>query len=401
MVDDSSPPPSEEALSLALSQSLRSRAVLIQRLSDVVCWPTTRIPPHERELAGDVLVGLLRQAPVELRIKCATRLATLQEAPKLLLRWLARDEIAVAQPLLTQSPALDDSDLIATIRATPKKHWLAIVERRRLNDMVAEALIRTHDPQTALAVVRNDGAKLSNAAVDACLHLTREDPAIAEALIRRVEVRPAQALTMFWWCDHGARLSIIKRFGADRAVLIHAMAEVFAIAASERWEDMETRKALRLIERRQRNRAAAERSPYGSLEGATVAAERGVDKAMALEISHMAGRKPMTGARILTDTGGEPLAILCKATGIKREVFVQFWKALRRPYADAENPTSPLGRALLVYDTIATAKAQTVLRYWNWSLSTERASANLDPDDDSLEFSPASRAAALVLNRRG
>jgi hypothetical protein len=109
----------------------------------------------------------------------------------------------------------------------------------------------------------------------------------------------------------------------------------------------------------------------------------------------------MTGARILTDTGGEPLAILCKATGIKREVFVQFWKALRRPYADAENPTSPLGRALLVYDTIATAKAQTVLRYWNWSLSTERASANLDPDDDSLEFSPASRAAALVLNRRG
>jgi uncharacterized protein (DUF2336 family) len=289
MVDDSSPPPSEEALSLALSQSLRSRAVLIQRLSDVVCWPTTRIPPHERELAGDVLVGLLRQAPVELRIKCATRLATLQEAPKLLLRWLARDEIAVAQPLLTQSPALDDSDLIATIRATPKKHWLAIAERRRLNDMVAEALIRTHDPQTALAVVRNDGAKLSNAAVDACLHLTREDPAIAEALIRRAEVRPAQALTMFWWCDHGARLSIIKRFGADRAVLIDAMAEVFAIAASERWEDMETRKALRLIERRQRNRAAAERSPYGSLEGATVAAERGVDKAMALEISHMAG----------------------------------------------------------------------------------------------------------------
>lgn len=396
-------PPSGEALELALSQSLRSRALLIQRLSDVVCWPATRIPLHERELAGDVLVGLLRQAPLSMREKCAQRLAIIQDAPKLLLRWLARDDISVARPLLTSSAALDDSDLVATIRSAPKKHWLAIAERRRLSELVAEALIKTGDEDTVLAVLRNEGAKLSNAAVDAALFQSRDLPSLTIALAHRAEMRPAQALTMFWWSDHATRMGLMKRFSTERSVLIESMADVFAMAASEDWADMETRKALSLIERRQRNRAAASRSPYETLEGAIAAAINGVDRAMAMEMSHLAGIRPATGARILSDPGGEPIAILCKATGVRREGFLNLWKALRRPIADADNAASPLARAQLTFDVIATAKAQTILRYWNWALGSERAATatvDLDLNDESLEFSPARQASALVHSRR-
>jgi uncharacterized protein (DUF2336 family) len=110
---DSLPPAVDidETLNLTFEQSLKSRVFLIQRLSDIVCWPATRIPAHERELAADVLVGLLRTASTDLRERCAARLALLVDAPKMLLRYLARDEIGVASYDWSRGTTLWDSPL--------------------------------------------------------------------------------------------------------------------------------------------------------------------------------------------------------------------------------------------------------------------------------------------------
>lgn len=396
-------PVSDDTLELGLDTALKSRAFLIQRLSEIVSWPATRIPPNERELAGDVLVGLLRTASVEMRQRCAERLAVLVDAPKTLLRYLARDTIDVARPLLEQSPALDDSDLVATIRGGVRAHWLAIAGRRRVPELVAEALVRTCDPAVVEAVLRNPGAKLTVQALESAVLQSRDAPVIPELLSRRPETSPAQALTMFWWAGGDTRLQILRRFAVDRNVLCGELADLFALAAREDWADPETRKAIALIERRQRNRAAAERSPFGSLENAIAAGAAGIDRPLIAEISYLAGIRPQTGAKIMSDRGGEGIAVLCKATGLKRDSLRALWRGLRRPDGDADNPNSALGRVMLVYELVATLKAQTVLRYWNWSFTTganPTDAALMDPADDSLEFSPAGRTAALVFGHR-
>ena len=306
----------EGTLELSLETALQSRAFLIQRLSDIVGWPANRIPAHERELAADVLVGLLRTARLEQRERCATRLALLVEAPKTLLRYLSRDEISVAQPLLETSPALDDSDLLAAIRAGVRAHWLAIAARRTVPEMVAEALVRTCDPQVVEAVMRNKGAHLSVAALESAVIQSRETPGIAGHLARRPETSPAQALTMFWWAEPETRIQILRRFAVDRAVLCDELADLFALAAREDWADTETRKAIALLERRQRNRKAAERSPFGSLENAIVAGAHGIDRQLISEISYLAGIRPQTGAKIMSDKGGE----------VKSEALRLSWK---------------------------------------------------------------------------
>ncbi len=393
---------SDDALELKLESALKSRAFLIQRLSDIVCWPATRIPAHERELAADVLVGLLRTARLEMRERCATRLALLSEAPKTLLRYLARDEISVARPLLETSVALDESDLIATIRGAMRAHWLAIAARRSLPEMVAEALVRTCDAAVVEAVMNNKGARLSMAALESAVLQSRESPSIAQHLARRPETSPAQALTMFWWADAETRLQILRRFAVDRAVLCDELADLFALAAREDWADPETRKAIALLERRQRNRRAAERSPFGSLENAIAAGAHGIDRELVSEISYLAGIRPQTGAKLVSDRGGEGIAVLCKATGLKRDSLRALWRGLRRPDGDADNPASPYGRVLYVFEMLATAKAQTVLRYWNWSLSTSMSATDaalMDATDEGHEFSPARRSAALVFGR--
>jgi hypothetical protein len=89
---------------------------------------------------------------------------------------------------------------------------------------------------------------------------------------------------------------------------------------------------------------------------------------------------------------------LCKATGLKRHDLLALWKALRRPLGNVDATNNPLGRTLYAFDTLATAKAQTVLRYWNWSFTAETPGAEAMAFDDS-EASLALRNATLLYQR--
>jgi uncharacterized protein (DUF2336 family) len=113
----------------------------------------------------------------------------------------------------------------------------------------------------------------------------------------------------------------------------------------------------------------------------------------------------MTGAKIFTDPGGEPLAILCKATGLPRAALRSLWRGLRRQEVDRSGAIDhALERVLRVYDAIAVDRAQTVLRYWNWSLTSALTPALLkairEGDEAAVdEYSAPQRAAMLALSR--
>jgi uncharacterized protein (DUF2336 family) len=186
-------------------------------------------------------------------------------------------------------------------------------------------------------------------------------------------------------------------------VLIQELGEVFKLAAAEGWSDADTRKTLQVIERRQRNRAAAAQSPYKSLEGALAAAEQGIDRGLIHEIAHLSGVKPTTASQVFADAGGEAIGVFCKAVGLKRPLMIALWRALRRPTGDPDSTGNSLGRAVYVFDTLATAKAQTVLRYWNWSFTADAAGIEQASygNDEVLELSLARRNAALLFTRNG
>lgn len=389
-------------LELSEPHAPKARLALVHRLSELVSWPESRIPTYERQLAADILVGLLRTSSLELRRRCAQGLTRIADAPKALLRYLARDEISVAGPMLENGAGFDDSDLIATIRAGISAHWIAIARRRGLTEPVTDALIQTGDVAVIEVVLRNQFARISSQGIDVAVARSRNAPALPKLIVARTELRPTQALVLFWWASFDSRVQILRRFAIDRTALILELGDVFKMAAAEGWADADTRKALQVVERRQRNRAAAAQSPYGSLEGALAAAERGLDRQLLHEIAHLAGIKPTTASQIFTDPGGEAIGVLCKAVGLKRPLFLALWRALRRPYGDAETTDNPLGRAAYVYDTLATAKAQTVLRYWNWSFTADAMNIERLPvDDDALEMSLARRNATLLFNRNG
>ena len=381
----------------------RARLALIKRLADVVSLPSSRVNAFERAMTGDLLIEMLRDAtPVE-RVRVAKRLSNLAEIPAPLLRLLLRDELAVARSLLEDGTSLSDSDLIGCIRATGTPHRQMIARRRHVSEVVAEALVETGEQAVIDVLMRNEGARLSQAALETVVALSREHPAYIPGLLRRHELRPSQAYVMFWWSSPDCRRLILSRFAVSREVLQEAASDVFPMASEEGWQDPLVRKALQFIERRQRNRAAIPKSPFASLDEAVALAQSGMTRELATEISYLAGLKPMTGAKLLADPTGEPLAVLCKATGLPKSAVRALWKGMRRPETDSAGAATPaLERTLMIYDMMAVDRAQTVLRYWNWALSSGLTPALVrairrGEDDELDEYSPPQRAAMLAL----
>ncbi len=348
------------------------RRQLAKRLADVICIPESQLAPQERHMAGDVLVELLREADVELREGVAKRLVMLNEAPRTILVILAKDELNVARHILENSKSLTDSDLIQIARKVSKEHRMVMAQRRKIADAVVDVLVEFLEEEVVEKILQNKGANFSETALQRILRMSRNHHRYVELLITRDELRPSHGLTMFWWAKPEMRRKILKRFSIARSVLQDSCADLYPKAAANGWSDPAVRKALQFIERRQRNRAAMDRSQYEGLEAALEAAEAGgLNREITQEISYMAGIKPATGAQILTDPSGESIAILVKAPGLKRDYLFKIWKALKRPLEDAEGNMAPdLRRAVSTYDEISTDKAQTVLRYWNWSLTS-------------------------------
>jgi uncharacterized protein (DUF2336 family) len=381
----------------------RARKALLKRLADVVSLPASRVNAFERAMTADLLVEMLREAEPDERSRVALRVAPLAEIPNSLVRLLMRDDIAIAKLLIDDCNSLTDADLTACARDASTAHRCAIAHRKHIPEVVSEAVVAPLEPDVLLALLHNTSARLSQPAMEQIVGACRNEPSLVHPLLKRAELRPSGAYIMFWWCDAEARRTILQRFAVSREVLQEAVDDVFALGAQEDWSDPLARKALQFIERRQRNRAAVDKSPYGSLEEAVAAAEAGLTRKMAEEIGYLSGIKPATLAKVLSDLGGEPIAVLCKATGLPKPALKSLWRSMKRPETGPDGAMSEaLERVMIIYDMIATDRAQTVLRYWNWALSSALTPALMqairDGNEDSLdEYSVPQWAAMLAL----
>lgn len=357
-----------EPFDLTQSEPLsgKAREVLTRRLADIVCLPSSRISPQERWIVGDLLFEVLRNSDSQERRRCARRLAEIADAPAALVRMLASDAYEVAEPLLERSAALTDFDLLEVIRVGKTDHRVAVARRETVSETIAAALAATGEAPVINALLKNPRAHLAPPTMDYIVSAAKDETAYARLVIKRLELRPRQAFRLFWWSEHKDRLALLERFGIDRTVMIEAAEDVFALAAAEARQgqaDGLVARALKFVDRRQRNRRAAEASPFGSLEGAVSAMrQRGPTSELIEEIARLAGIARPLLARMFDDMGGEPLAVLCKATGADRDTLYAYWAGLGRPES-----SEGIEQARIVYDTLSVEKAQTILRYWDWA----------------------------------
>ena len=118
----------KDLLELARDKSVPSRNQLVERLGDLY-FERSSVDSAERDMMGEILRDLVRDVEMAVRTRLSRRLAADPDAPAGLISALANDEIEVAHPILVQSNALGDAELIEIIHRRTMRHRESIAER--------------------------------------------------------------------------------------------------------------------------------------------------------------------------------------------------------------------------------------------------------------------------------
>jgi uncharacterized protein (DUF2336 family) len=170
----------------------QQRIETLSRITDLFVAGASSYSDDHIALFDDVLLKIATRIEAKALARLSTRLAPIANAPVRSIKALAmHDDIAVARPVLSQSPRLDDADLLAAARAKGQSHLLAISERALLSEAVTDVLVEHGDREVVHSVARNKGARFSDAGFRTLINRSSGDDALATHVgMRRDLPRP-------------------------------------------------------------------------------------------------------------------------------------------------------------------------------------------------------------------
>ena len=164
----------------------RARAVI--RVADLFLLRATEFGEEQVQLFDAVIQRLAGAVDVPVRAELAGKLAPVPNAPRGIIRILARDQIIVARQVLALSGRLDDQELMAVALDLGRDHMLAICERHRISPPLSEVLVEFGDGVVRHAVVANAGARFSPSAIAALVEQAAADAGLLHLLSERTDL---------------------------------------------------------------------------------------------------------------------------------------------------------------------------------------------------------------------
>jgi uncharacterized protein (DUF2336 family) len=135
----------------------------LTRITDLFVTGSARYSKQQIELFDEVFKSLVAVIELKTRVKLARHLATNSNAPATLVRAFAFDDaIAVAAPVLSESTALSEADLVVSASTQSQGHLHAIAQRRTISEAITEILIERGEPIVVHTVAKNAGACFSD-----------------------------------------------------------------------------------------------------------------------------------------------------------------------------------------------------------------------------------------------
>jgi uncharacterized protein (DUF2336 family) len=160
----------------------------------------------------ELATHLLPKVTVNDRAFIAERLAACVEAPKAVIRLLARDQVDVAAPILRGRSTLDQIDLLTIIAGTRTDHHRIIARRPGLADQVKQALRLTGDPEV-LALINGESPPSAGKSVETAADKANRVASIAAARHASASSAPEhRAPSQFLQLDRPARLRVLADF---------------------------------------------------------------------------------------------------------------------------------------------------------------------------------------------
>jgi uncharacterized protein (DUF2336 family) len=331
------------------------RAATVKRIANLFIDGAPHFNEDHIGLFDDVLCRLIIEIETKARAEMARSLAPLANAPIELMRQFAQDEdIAVAGPVLTQSPRLQESELVELARTKGQAHLAVIAGRRNIGEAVTDVLVRRGDTEVMRNVADNQSAKLSEGGFSALVRRSEGDGELAEKV--------------------GQRPDIPAHLFRDLLVRATAVVQQRLLQAAKPETRNEIQRVLEKVSKEIDTTAPA-RDYTAALRAVTVLHQAGTlgeagladfakDKKFeetVAALSVLAGVPIETADRLMAGDRPDPILILCKAGGYN-------WTTARaiimsRPSAKGTSNSS-LDAAFQNFEKLSPSTAQRVVRFW-------------------------------------
>ena len=177
-----------ELIELAKEPSSTKRRELLRQVTGIFMSNPEDIADSEMELYDTVMSQLSTDMEQVVRAEISNTLSHARVAPLGLLRRLASDHIDVAEPILTRSKALSETDLMHIVSTKGQDHLRAVSKREEVPESVSGVIVTRGDDTTLHTLLSNDGARLSRATNEEVVQRAQANPALHEVVINRQDM---------------------------------------------------------------------------------------------------------------------------------------------------------------------------------------------------------------------
>lgn len=345
-----------ELIALAAEPSSEKRRLLLRELTDHFFGASVR-SEAESDLYGEVMSRLADDMEEAVRAELSRRFAVTLYAPRALARRLAADPSnAVAMPMLRQSDALDEADLMAAATTGDQPRLRAVSSRARVSEAVSEIIVQRGDDVTLGTLLGNDGARLSRAATEVAVYRARANPALHAVTVGRADLPPDLLNEMYFVVEQRLRERILARNARLNPAqledaLSHARSRVAADDGALPADYAEAEAEVKGL-------AATGQLTPQSLARMLRAGSR---TAFLIALADMADIGFHTARQIVERCEIDALAVVCKAADLDRSLFLTYAVVLLAKEGDA------LAKAqtyTTLYNDLDRDTALRTLRFW-------------------------------------
>jgi uncharacterized protein (DUF2336 family) len=301
-----------DELEAALASGNNARRIdILTRITDLFVGGAARYSDDQIGLFDDIMARLITAIEAKARAKLAHQLAPIANAPSNVIQMLAfDDDIEVARPVLTLSERLDDRALLANVNSKSQQHLHAIAQRRSLSEAVTDILVERGDRDVVHSVVKNAGARFSDAGFRMLVKRSTGDDSLATNVGMRRDIPRPHFLFLLERASNAVRV----RLSAENPQAGSAIESVVAEVAGGIRDDVRNTSpdfaaAQAAVERQNRIRRIGENEIY------QYARDRKFEET-AIALSIMCDTPIDVVERALLDPGAEIVLILAKVAGL-------------------------------------------------------------------------------------
>jgi len=290
------------------------------------------------------------------RAKLAQRLAPIINAPANVIHLLASDDdIEVARPVLTRSQRVSEQTLLAAANTKSQQHLFAISQRDALSEAITDILVERGDRDVVHAVVKNRGARFSDAGFGVLVTRSSGDDALASEVGMRPDIPRQHFLMLLEKASSAVRARLAAENPQAGSAIDGVMAEVVGGMRDEiRHASPAFTAAEAEVERQNRIRRIGESEIYN------YARDRKFEET-AIGLSILCDTPIDVVERALLDPGAEIILILAKVAGLS-STTTKALLLLRA--ADRGMSTEDLEHALMSFNRLQPDTARRVLGFF-------------------------------------